>query len=85
VKPDLVESDRLGPAVTRRRASPGAKLRLSLELFEAGVAMMRARLKRKSPRASAAAIEQMLNAWLADKPPQRLGSTRTWHREPKQH
>ncbi|MHB8876022.1 MAG: hypothetical protein ACYC8T_20220 [Myxococcaceae bacterium] len=84
-EPDLVESHRLGPAARPRRETPGAKLRVSLELFEAGVAMMRARLRQRHPQASGRTIERMLVEWLGDKPPHDFGSTKAWRNRPKPH
>ena len=85
ISDDLVESRRLGPPARPRRETPGARLGVALELFEAGVAMKRARLKEKWPRASRRTIELMLVKWLADKPPQYLGRKKTCRRAPKAH
>jgi hypothetical protein len=82
---DFIESHRLGPSVRPRRETTGAKLGVALELFEAGVAMMRAQLKLKKPRASARSIERMLVAWLADKPAHDYGSLKLCRREPRAH
>lgn len=44
------------------------RLRLALDLFAAGEAMMRQNLKRRHPEASDAEIEQHLTAWLLERP-----------------
>jgi hypothetical protein len=46
----------------------GERLRLALELYEAGEQMMRARLRREHPDASDDEIEARLVAWLRDRP-----------------
>lgn len=45
-----------------------ARLRLSLDLFETGVALMRQNLRRRAPDASEAEIERRLGAWLQERP-----------------
>lgn len=45
-----------------------ARLRTAFELFDAGVRMMRQNLKRRHPDADEAAIEEMLRAWLRERP-----------------
>jgi Rv0078B-related antitoxin len=44
------------------------RLLQTFELFEFGVEMMAANLRRKHPKASPAAIEEMLEHWLAAEP-----------------
>jgi hypothetical protein len=44
------------------------RLRLALELFETGEAMMRERLRREHPELPAAEIEARLLAWLRERP-----------------
>lgn len=44
------------------------RLRLALELFETGEAMMRERLRREHPELSGAEIEARLLAWLHERP-----------------
>ena len=48
--------------------SPSEKLRIALELFESGVAMMRETLKREHPTESDAQIEERLRQWIRDRP-----------------
>lgn len=79
---DLVPSKRLGRAAKPRKESAGERLGTALELFEAGVAMKRARLREKHPRASPRTIERKLAEWLADKPPPDFSKAR-WRRRPK--
>jgi hypothetical protein len=54
--------------VTENPLSPAAKLRLALDLFEDGVALMRQKLRRSSPEATDAEIERALKAWLSTRP-----------------
>jgi len=42
---------------------------VTLDLFEAGVEMMRARLRREQPQLSAGEIEGRVRSWLAQRPP----------------
>jgi len=51
-----------GPAATR------ARLILALELADAGIALMRARLRREHPDESEAQITERLRRWLDDRP-----------------
>jgi Rv0078B-related antitoxin len=48
--------------------SPAARLRLALDLFGAGVDLMRQNLKRLDPEAPPAEIEQRLVRWLSSRP-----------------
>jgi hypothetical protein len=48
--------------------TPAERLRLALELHEAGVALMRCNLKRRFPGASDKEIEDRLVAWLQERP-----------------
>lgn len=48
--------------------TPSEKLRIALELFESGVAMMRETLKREHPTESEAQIEKRLRQWIRDRP-----------------
>jgi hypothetical protein len=50
--------------MSRERVDPAAQLRLAFEMFEVGVAMMRQKLRRKSPMASDEEIERQLDRWL---------------------
>lgn len=45
-----------------------ARLRLTLDLFDAGEEMMRATLRRRNPDASAEWIEGELRRWLQERP-----------------
>jgi Rv0078B-related antitoxin len=45
-----------------------ARLRVALELFEVGVAMMRQTLRRNHPALGDLEIEARVRAWLSDRP-----------------
>jgi hypothetical protein len=45
-----------------------ARLRLALDLFATGVALMRQNLRRRFPQASDAEIGRRLTAWLGERP-----------------
>jgi hypothetical protein len=47
---------------------PAAKLRLACELFEAGVDLMRQKLRRQHPNLDAAAIERLVAEWVSTRP-----------------
>jgi hypothetical protein len=72
----------------RKTAASGAeaaeRLRLALDLFEAGESIMRQNLRRRFPAASAAEIEERLEEWLAKRPGAELGDAvgrpTTWPR-----
>jgi hypothetical protein len=49
------------------------KLRLTFDLHEAGVQMMRQNLRRRLPGAQDAEIEARLSAWLHERPGAELG------------
>ena len=49
-------------------AKAAERLRLALDLFAVGEAMMRQNLRRKHPDASGAEIEAWLAAWLRERP-----------------
>jgi hypothetical protein len=44
------------------------RLRITLELFESGVSLMRENLRRRHPTESKRQIEERLRAWLRDRP-----------------
>jgi hypothetical protein len=44
------------------------RLRQTFDLFDAGVSMMRARLRREHPEADEAEIERLLRLWLSTRP-----------------
>jgi hypothetical protein len=48
--------------------TPAAKLRLALDLFGSGVALMRCKLQREHPGADEDEIERELIAWLRTRP-----------------
>lgn len=50
-----------------------AKLRVAFDLFEAGLEMMRARLRRELPDASDEEIARRLRAWLQTRPGAEFG------------
>lgn len=45
-----------------------ARLREAFDIFELGIAMLRARYRRDDPRRSDADIDQLLDRWLATRP-----------------
>lgn len=49
------------------------RLALTFELFEFGVEMMAANLRRRHPGATPDEIERLLEAWLAERPETELG------------
>ena len=51
-----------------RPLTPSEKLRIALELFESGVAMMRETLRREHPTESDAQIEGRLRQWIRHRP-----------------
>ena len=57
-----------GPAST-----PAARLRIALELHDAGVAMMRQNLRRRHPDADEDEIERRLIEWLHTRPGAEFG------------
>lgn len=63
----------------------GQKLSLSLQMFDYGCAIMRETLKRRHPAADAAAIEELLRAWLRHRPGAEggdcVGRQTSWPRE----
>jgi hypothetical protein len=65
-------------------AEAAARLRLALDLFEAGEAIMRQNLRRRFPAASAAEIEERLDRWLSERPGAEFGDAvgrpTTWPR-----
>lgn len=48
--------------------SPGERLRLALDMFDFGVRMQRTRLEREHPDLDDAAIDELMRAWLHDRP-----------------
>lgn len=61
--------------------TPRDRLLMAFELFEFGVEMMAANLRRKHPTASPEQIEELLEQWLAERPPDGDvdgGITRRW-------
>lgn len=53
--------------------TPGERLALTFEMFEFGVEMMAANLRRRHPEASPEEIERLLEAWLAERPGAEFG------------
>lgn len=60
--------DLLSPAPAETAAD---RLRAALELFDTGVELVRARLRREDPEAPPTEIESRIRAWLRDVPPLR--------------
>lgn len=61
-------TDPVAPA-NRSREALAARLRLSLQLSDDGIAMKLSSLKRRFPKASDQEIQAELNAWLRDTDP----------------
>ena len=51
-----------------RPLRPDQKLRLAFELFDAGVSLMRQKLRREHPELPAERIDQLLAEWLSTRP-----------------
>ena len=58
-----------------RTDDPAAKLRLALDLFDSGVAMMWETLRRRFPDASDQTIAEALALWLRERPGAEHGDT----------
>ena len=56
------------PAVTA-----ADRLRMTLDLAEAGIDMMRENLRRRHPRADGVELERLLVAWLQERPGAEMG------------
>jgi hypothetical protein len=54
--------------MTESSLTPAARLRLALDLFESGVALMRQRLRRERPDADEQELERALAEWLRTRP-----------------
>lgn len=52
----------------RAQDSVASAFRMTLDLFETGVDLMRQNLRRSRPEASDAEIERLLGEWLLDRP-----------------
>jgi hypothetical protein len=63
-----VGEERQDVLVAGDHETPDDRLRQAFELFEFGVEMMAANLRRRHPAASPEEIERLLEAWLADRP-----------------
>lgn len=61
------------------------RLRVALDLFEAGVDIMRQTLRRRHPDASDEKVEMMLRNWISDRPGAEcgdaIGEPGTWPRK----
>jgi hypothetical protein len=57
----------------RVEGSPSDRLREALDLFDFGVSMMAARLRREHPDESPEQLAQRLDAWLTDQAPEPVG------------
>jgi hypothetical protein len=55
------------------RDEGGARLAMALDLFDTAVELMRARLKRENPGASAAEVDARVELWLLDRPGAEFG------------
>jgi hypothetical protein len=60
---------------------------LALDLYETGEAMLRQRLRRESPSATDAELEQAIRSWLSRRPGAESGDAeglaRSWPRPPR--
>ena len=56
-----------------RSLSPAESLRASLDLFEAGVDLMRQNLRRQHPQADDREIDRLLGHWLRERPGAEFG------------
>lgn len=52
-----------------------ARFRVALEMFEAGVALMRGNLRRQHPGLGEAEIEALLSKWLQERPGAEFGDS----------
>jgi hypothetical protein len=63
-------------------SKPSARLRLALEMYEDGVAMVRRSLRRDNPEASEQELSNLFIQWLRQRPGAEIGdcvgSPRTW-------
>jgi hypothetical protein len=68
----------------RSREAAAARLRAAIEMFEAGVEMMRQTLRRTNPGLDGDEVETRLRAWLAERPGapfgDAVGRPATWPR-----
>ncbi|HXV61245.1 MAG TPA: hypothetical protein VEK15_11165 [Vicinamibacteria bacterium] len=55
--------------------SPAERFRIAMDLFQAGVDMMRQNLKREDPHATEEQIEERLRAWLGHRPGAEFGDS----------
>ncbi|WP_433729625.1 hypothetical protein ACQP0C_00870 [Nocardia sp. CA-129566] len=53
--------------------SPGQRLRLALEMYEFGVRMQRARIRRMRPEATEVEVDEVVQDWLLSRPGAPLG------------
>jgi len=60
--------------------TPGERLEAALEMWEDGIAIMRANLRRRMPKATEDEIDAALDAWLRDRPPDADGVPVPWPR-----
>ena len=56
------------PAMKIEVSVPDQKLRLAFELFDAGVSLMRQKLRRQHPEVPTERIDQLLAEWLSTRP-----------------
>jgi hypothetical protein len=58
--------------------TPGQRLEATLEMWEDGIAIMRANLRRRMPSATEDEIDAALDTWLCDRPPDADGVPVPW-------
>ena len=56
------------PTEPEPEPSPAEKLRIALDLAEAGVELMLQNLRRRHPEADDAEVDRLLQAWLLERP-----------------
>lgn len=56
--------------------SPADRLRLAIDMFEFGLGMQRARLRREHPDADESVIDSAIDEWLLSRPFEPLGGGR---------
>jgi len=62
------DEDSVDDSLDLEADTPRGRLLQAFEMFEFGVEMMAAKLRRQHPHASSPQIEALLEAWLAERP-----------------
>jgi hypothetical protein len=53
--------------------TPAERVRLTLDMYEFGERMQRARLRRENPNATEEEVQALIEAWLSDRPGAEFG------------